>query len=164
VCLIYGLHSIDIDINSKWVVKKFGDYPDPITKQIGFDLPVLRYADVLLMYAEALNEGAYSNDVNGRAFTVLNAVRNRAEATPYTAADLPDQKSFREAVWLERRLEMPLENHRWFDLLRTGQAINALAAVGLQISANDLLYPIPESEVLIMDNPVGFPQNPGYGD
>lgn len=153
-----------ININAKWTVKKYGDYPDATTGQLGFDFPVLRYADALLMYAEALNEVSYKNNVNSPAFTALNAVRNRAKATPYTVVDLPDQQSFRKAVWLERRLELPLENHRWFDLLRTGEAITAMAAIGQQITSNDLLYPIPESEVLIMNDPVGFSQNPGYGN
>lgn len=153
-----------IDINTKWTMKKYASFPDAITGQVGFDFPVLRYADALLMYAEALNEVSYSNSISGPAFKALNAVRSRAGATTYTATDLSNQQKFREAVWLERRLELPLENHRWFDLLRTGQAITAMAAVGQQITSNDLLYPIPESEVLIMNDPVGFPQNPGYGD
>jgi tetratricopeptide (TPR) repeat protein len=149
-------------VNSTFIVKKYADTPDLATGGVGVDFPVLRWADVLLMYAEALNEAAYGNDETDAAFTALNAVRGRAGASLYTAATLPDQDSFREAVWLERRLELPLENHRWFDLLRTGKAIEAMKTVKLDITENDLLYPIPESEILIMNNPSGFPQNPGY--
>jgi hypothetical protein len=149
-------------VNSTFIVRKYADTPDLSTNGVGVDFPVLRWADVLLMYAEALNEVAYSGDETAAAFSALNAVRRRASASLYTAAILPDQNSFREAVWLERRLELPLENHRWFDLLRTGKAIEAMKAVKLDITGNDLLYPIPESEVLIMNNPAGFPQNPGY--
>lgn len=127
---------------------------------VGTDFPVLRYADVLLMQAEALNELGYQP--NGEAFTQLNAVRTRAGLPAYTATDLPDQTAFRNAVLLERHLELPLELHRWYDLLRTGRAKEALAAVKLSINDNQLLFPIPNSQVLIYNNPSGFPQNPGY--
>jgi len=127
---------------------------------VGTDFPVLRYADVLLMAAEALNEAGYQAD--GDAFMFLNEVRTRAGLPAYTASDLADQASFRDAVLLERNLELPLELHRWYDLLRTGRAIDAIAAIGFTIGQNDLLFPIPNSQVLIYNNPSGFPQNPGY--
>ena len=127
---------------------------------VGTDFPVLRYADVLLMAAEALNEVSY--EPNGDAFTFLNEVRTRAGLPAYTSADLADQTSFRDAVLQERNLELPLELHRWYDLLRTGRAIEAMKEVGLTIGQNDLLFPIPNSQVLIYNNPSGFPQNPGY--
>jgi tetratricopeptide (TPR) repeat protein len=127
---------------------------------VGTDFIVLRYADVLLMYAEALNEVGYQSA--GEAFSALNAVRTRAGLSPISSADLPNQGSFRNAVLKERNLELPLELHRWYDLLRTGRAIEAMSAVGLTINQNDLLFPIPNSQVLIYNNPSGFPQNPGY--
>ncbi|MBD0255644.1 MAG: RagB/SusD family nutrient uptake outer membrane protein, partial [Cytophagales bacterium] len=108
-------------------VNKFYDVPFNNTIY-GNDFPVLRYADVLLMRAEALNEEGYS--AGGEAFDRLNQVRTRAGATPYTAADLPDQARFREAVYLERRLELPLEQHRWYDLVRTGTAPAAIRKLG----------------------------------
>ncbi len=127
---------------------------------VGTDFPVLRYADVLLLHAEALNEVGYS--AGGVAFDRLNAVRTRAGLPAYTATDLPDQAAFRNAVLEERKFEFPLENIRWFDLLRTGRARTALSAIGLNIDESDLLFPIPNSQVLIYNNPAGFPQNPGY--
>ncbi|NJL76453.1 MAG: RagB/SusD family nutrient uptake outer membrane protein [Saprospiraceae bacterium] len=135
-------------------------FEEPTANIVGTDFPVLRYADVLLMLAEALNEVGYQAD--GEAFTRLNAVRTRAGLPAYTASDLGTQAAFRDAVLLERRLELPLELHRWYDLLRTGKAKEALAAVGLNIQDFQLLFPIPNSQVLIYDNPTGFPQNPGY--
>ena len=115
---------------------------------------------MLLMLAEALNEVGYQ--AGGEAFTHLNAVRTRAGLPAYTASDLGTQAAFRDAVLLERRLELPLELHRWYDLLRTGEAKEAMEAVGLTIQDFQLLFPIPNSQVLIYDNPTGFPQNPGY--
>ena len=130
--------------------------------QFGNDFPVIRYSDVLLMRAEALNEVGYDSDPNGDAFTLLNQVRTRAGLTAYTALDLTNQEEFRDAVLLERKLELALEYQRWFDLLRTGTAISEMAKVGLTISADNLLFPIPQSEIEIINNPTGFPQNPDY--
>jgi hypothetical protein len=118
-------------------------------------------ADILLMYAEALNEVSYSPD----AFTRLNAVRSRGGASVYTAAGLPDQANFRTAVLNERRLELPLELHRWFDLVRTNTTAAAFANSGLtpiSFQSYQYLYPIPQSEINIMSNPATFPQNQGY--
>lgn len=130
------------------------------TNDVGNDFPVLRYADVLLLYAEALNEVGYAT--TGDAFTSLNAVRSRAGVTPYTAAQLPTQEAFRTAVINERRLELALENDRWFDLVRTGTAIDALKVTGITVPAYRLLYPVPQSEIDTYNNPTTFPQNQGY--
>jgi len=149
-----------IDANNK-PVNKYYDTFDLNTKSLGNDFIVLRYADVLLMYAEALNETGYST----AAFDYLNAVRSRARTSPYLVTDLPDQTSFRNAVLKERRLEMPLELQRWFDLVRTNTAIAALKNSGLtplNIQTFQYLYPVPQSEIDIMKNPSIFPQNPGY--
>ncbi|MBJ7881902.1 RagB/SusD family nutrient uptake outer membrane protein [Gelidibacter salicanalis] len=128
--------------------------------QFGNDFPVLRYSDVLLMSAEALNEIGYVAD--GEAFDLLNKVRNRAGLSSYTSSDLVNRQEFRDAVLWERKLELALEYDRWFDLLRTGTAITEMAKVGLTITNDDLLFPIPQSEIEIINNPSGFPQNPSY--
>jgi hypothetical protein len=141
------------------VVRKYFDQLSG-ANDVGNDFIVLRYADVLLMYAEALNEESYQ--AGGEAFTALSEVRTRARLSPLTAVQLTDQASFRAAVLNERRLELALENHRWFDLLRAGTALQALQNVGINVPATRLLYPIPQSEIDIMDNPTGFQQNPGY--
>ncbi|HTE24117.1 RagB/SusD family nutrient uptake outer membrane protein [Flavitalea sp.] len=129
----------------------------------GSNVVVLRYADVLLMAAEALNEIGYNN---GNAFNYLNQVRQRAGASVYDQSTLPDQKSFRTAIELERRLELTFENHRWFDLLRTGRALEVMStAVGgsafvLDIKPHHLLFPIPLEQV---DASAGkIIQNQGY--
>lgn len=130
----------------------------------GFNIIVLRYADVLLMLAEALNEQGYEAD--GRAFDLLNEVRIRAGAGTYSSADLPNQQSFSEAIDLERRLELAFENHRWFDLVRTGRALevmnNAIGASALNFTMqpHQVLYPIPQAQI---DASAGvITQNTGY--
>jgi hypothetical protein len=144
-------------------VKKYQDTFDPSNNTLGNDYIIIRYADVLLMYAEALNEVSYNS--TGEAFTYLNAVRTRAIAANFTSANLPDQLSFKTAVLQERRLELPLELHRWFDLVRTNTAITALQNSGLtklNIQPFQYIYPVPQDEINVMNNPTGFPQNPGY--
>ena len=146
-------------------VNKYYDTYDPNTKLMGSDYIILRYADVLLMYAEALNETGYSNNIASDAFLYLNKVRIRAGALPYTVTMLPDQVSFRNAVLQERRLELPLELQRWFDLVRTNTAMDALQYSGLTpitIQPWQFVYPIPQSEIDIVNNPITFPQNELY--
>lgn len=109
---------------------------------------VLRYADVLLMYAEALNENGYKTD--GDAFLYLNEIRKRAGLEAYTKDMLSDQGQFREAIWNERRFELAFENHRWFDLLRTGEAVkimNASTGGEFTVEPYQLVYPIPQSQI-----------------
>lgn len=126
--------------------------------------PVLRYADVLLMYAEALNEQGFVAD--GEAFSFLNQVRRRAGLPDKTAVNaepslqVADQASFRLAIEQERRVELAFENHRWFDLVRTGRAIEVMAEHGITIQPHQLLYPIPQLQIDI--NPAKITQNPGY--
>lgn len=123
---------------------------------------VLRYADVLLMYAEALNEQGYV--ANGPAFTYLNQVRTRAglaaktSTNANTALQVADQAAFRLAVEQERRVELAFEGHRWFDLVRTGRAITLLGASGMQ--PHHVLFPIPQTQIDI--NPSLISQNQGY--
>ncbi|MEO1009695.1 MAG: RagB/SusD family nutrient uptake outer membrane protein [Bacteroidota bacterium] len=123
---------------------------------------VFRYADVLLMLAEALNEQAYTPD--GEAFNLLNQIRNRAGLPSLTSANLPDQASFRDAVLEERRHEFVSENQRWFDLVRTGRAIEVMNSSTdiFTVSEFQLIYPIPLEAIDAINNPDIFPQNPGY--
>lgn len=126
--------------------------------------PVLRYADVLLMYAEALNEIGYVAD--GPAFDYLNQIRNRAGLQPKTsnnanlALRVSNQAEFRLAVEQERRVELAFEGHRWFDLVRTGRALDVMTAHGSDIKPHMLIFPIPQSQIDI--NPEKIYQNPDY--
>jgi len=149
-------------------VKKYLDVPGA-TGDGGSSFPVLRYADILLLQAEALNEQAYSAaNGAGSAFDYLNQVRLRAGLKIKTAVELPDQASFRDAIFRERRVELAFENNRWFDLIRYSKGL-AIMQAHLQkeynlatpvLTPSRLLFPIPQSEIDIHNDPANFPQNP----
>jgi hypothetical protein len=107
------------------------------------NFPVFRYADVLLMLAEAIGE-------SGEAYGLINQVRDRAGVTPISAAT---PGTFQEKLLFERRLEFITEGKRWADLLRFGVAQQVMAnfeplvAAGLSQGDIRLLYPIPQREI-----------------
>jgi hypothetical protein len=103
-----------------------------------------RLAEMYLICAEALNEKGYVAD--GWAFDYLNAVHARAGLDSLTTSQIPDQSSFREAVYLERRMELAFEGHRYFDLVRTDRAASVLGDIGT-LADNNWLFPIPQSEI-----------------
>ena len=136
-----------------------GKYQDPGATANGEgnnNYPIFRYAEILLIYAEALNEQGSNNP---DAYAAINRVRNRAGLNDLTPNLSQDQ--FRDSVYLERRLELPFEGHRRYDLLRTGRLIEAMNAQnpGITIKPYQLLFPIPQSE---LDANHMLDQNPGY--
>lgn len=150
-----------------YYTKKYTDLPANANDSNN-DWIVIRYADVMLMYAEAENE------LNGpaNAISYVNDVRRRAygnTSNDLTDAQTSSQASMRLAIETERRLELNMEGHRWFDLLRTGRAITVMNAsftkyqtkngsTVIQISApHNLLFPIPLREIQL--NPK-LTQNP----
>ena len=114
---------------------------------------VIRYADVLLMLAEAMNE----NGKTTAALGYMNMVRTRAKLPGFSG--LP-QSDTREKIYLERRFELTIEGHRWFDLVRTGRALTVLQPLGMK--AYMTVFPIPLSQIQIINDPAILPQNPGY--
>src|SRR3989454_9637269 len=88
------------------------------------DWIVLRYADVLLMYAEAVNEGG-APVAAMTAEQALNAVRTRAGIASVSGLS---SAAFRDSVWLERRREFVFEGQRWFDLSRWGTLNSVITA------------------------------------
>lgn len=110
----------------------------------------IRFADVLLMAAEALNRGGISDD---RARLYVNRVRNRADLD---AIDVSGA-ALTQAIYQERRVELVGEGHRFFDLVRTGRA--AAEIDGFQVGKHEL-FPIPLIEIELAGN--RWPQNPGY--
>jgi hypothetical protein len=118
------------------------------TAELNFpnDYIEIRLADTYLMEAEALVQGGGNA---GRAQTLLNAVRSRVGLTSLPAT--------LDNIYNERRLELATEGHRWFDLVRTGRAPQALAFKHFKPGVNEVL-PIPLREL----NNSKLVQNPGY--
>src|SRR5690606_19582002 len=128
------------------------------------DWIALSYTDVLMMYAECLNEIAYTAD--GEAFQILNNIRVRAGLSPKSSSDVPDQQAFRLWMEEERRHELCFENIRWFDLVRTDRALDVMTAFlgeyGLEANIkgrDQYIYPIPQRVIDV--SPI-ITQNPGY--
>lgn len=134
-------------------------YNESIPEDGGSDWIVLRYSDIILMLAEVENE--LGNPAP--ATTLLNSIRTRAGLLESTATS---QSELRDAISLERRLELSIEGHRWFDLLRTGKAIEVMGnsytttfPTGIVVTADELLFPIPQNQ---LDTDPSLIQNPGY--
>ncbi|HSF89827.1 MAG TPA: RagB/SusD family nutrient uptake outer membrane protein, partial [Saprospiraceae bacterium] len=120
----------------------------------------IRLADILLLKAEALNE---AGDVSGAA-AIVDQIRDRVDLNPTTANT---QAAMRLAIEKERRLELAYEGVRWYDLKRTGRAIEVMSAakgadgnpIGYMLTPERLLWPIPQAE---LDKNANLTQNPGY--
>lgn len=148
--------------NNLYLIKKSFDTRDASTRQLGNDQIIFRYADVLLMYAEALNEISYSNSQNSEQFKAINQIRQRAGVDDLLITNMPDKESFRRAIMLERQREFPYEGHRWFDLVRMGYAKEIMAQNGHQIQDYQLVYPIPQTAIERINNEDLMWQNTGY--
>lgn len=144
------------------LMNKFYDTKSPTFKTVGNDQILLRYADVLLMYAEALNEIQYDASEGSLALKYLNAVRQRAGISNLTAKQLPTQEKFRKGILVERQREFPYEGQRWFDLIRMGFAKSVMAENGVEIKDYQLLFPIPQQEIEKVGDKSILWQNPGY--
>ncbi|GGH03258.1 membrane protein [Parapedobacter pyrenivorans] len=140
----------------------------------GLDLPVLRYADMVLLKAEVL----YYLSQPDLALVELNRVRERAfgnEGHHYTSADIASEAAFLDKLLLERRLEFAFENERWFDLVRTGRYMTELKSVERYYNPSDgsvqtvqlnpqehhRYMPIPRSQIDLV-GPDVLQQNEGY--
>jgi tetratricopeptide (TPR) repeat protein len=160
---------------------KYFDYQNLIDKKSGMpdsgcETIISRYSDILLKYAECLNEGQnYSGAINQ-----IRRVRSRAGLSTSISNDY---NSVFKAIEEERQLELAMEGHRWFDLLRTGRAIDVINSFynrenevvlpftisvyqygdpnsPLSVSAYELLFPLPYDQVVL--NPDKLRQNPNY--
>jgi hypothetical protein len=142
-------------------------WPHDAVGQTNSNWPIYRYADALLLLAEALNEQGKSAE----ALPYLNQVRHRAFAGGGTISTT-DQAQLREIIANERRVELAFENKRWLDLVRTDKAVEVMNAHGIEIKAIDpnvspsaynvtaerLIFPIPRREIQVG----GLEQNQGY--
>lgn len=133
---------------------------DPLAVQGGHgnDFPVVRYADILLSLAEALNE---INGPNPRSVELINEVRNRANATPVLLTSFTSKDRLRDYInTKERGWEFFTEAKRREDLIRNGTWVAQAVARG-KTNAKDfrIFYPIPQVEV---DANPNIKQNSGY--
>jgi hypothetical protein len=156
--------NVEVDLGGYYLYKHFDTQAHLSTTSSDLNWPMMRYAEVLLIYAEAANE---VNGPSQEAYNAVNAIRNRAE--------LPDlaglsQQEFREAVWRERWFELSFENKTWYDMARLRKAFNVTTRqfedfVGHQFSygpvlkERELLFPIPTAEIRNNNKLV---QNAGY--
>ncbi len=167
--------NLSIGGDSAVYIKKYYHPPYTINGRADENFPVYRYAYVKLILAEALNEIGKGSE----ALPLLNDVRKRAGLDEITNSD---QAFLREAIFKEIRVEVAFENHRWYQLLRTGRAIEIMTEHGKKekerlreaarklgqvchlidaaydIKPYKLLFPIPERECRLN----GFPNNDGW--
>lgn len=153
-----------VDLGGYFIYKHFDNVAQTSSANSDLNWPVIRYADVLLMYAEA------SNEVGGpsaKAYEAVNAIRTRAQL-PALAGLTKD--TFREAVWAERWHELCFENITWFDMARLRKAYNVTTkkfdnyvghkfSYGPTLTERELLFPIPTAEIR---NNTNLDQNKGY--
>ncbi|SIN71088.1 RagB/SusD family nutrient uptake outer membrane protein [Chitinophaga niabensis] len=152
---------------AKRFIKKYLHPPYTLVNNTKDNWPVFRYADVLLMLAESLNE----TNKSGEALPHLNRVRRRAGLL--NDITTTDQAQLRDIIAKERRVELAFENHRWLDLVRTKKAVAVMNAHGIvmkatygyllpgsyQVNDNKLIFAIPFSERQINTK---LTQNTGY--
>ena len=153
-----------LQLGDYYIYKHFDEVANLSTTSSGLNWPIMRLAEVLLIFAEASNE---VNGPNVQAYEAVNLIRKRAE--------LPDlsnlsKDQFREAVWREKWFELSFENKTWFDMVRLRKAFNVKTrqfedfvghkfVYGPTLKERELLFPIPTAEIRNNSNLV---QNPGY--
>ncbi len=157
---VTGDDGTETQLDHIYIKKYWDEQADPTAGGSVNDFPVIRYADVLLIYAEAqaeLNDFAAANQY-------LNLVKSRAGLAPVNITAI---EPFREAILDERRKEFIGEGHRWFDLVRMNKlnekvhkAKDAEYNTPIPVlDQNYLVFPIPQSERDVNPN---LPQNPGF--
>lgn len=139
-------------------VRSFKYWPDPnaVGESHGNDIVYVRYADILLCRAEALNE---INGPTQESIDLINMVRNRANASAITLAEYPTKSSLRDFILAERGREFFSEGLRREDLIRHGKLISNAVARGKGAKDYQTLYPIPLRQIESNSN---LKQNPGY--
>lgn len=149
-----------------WAIyKHFDKNIITLSPQSGKDFPILRFPEVLLIYAEAQNEA--DGAPNAAAYDAINSIRARAGVDDLSGLS---QVNFREAIWRERVWELSSENLVWFDMVRTRKAFlttnstfvdllsYTLPSSNVTLKERNLVFPIPSREVQASS----LQQNPGY--
>ena len=138
----------------KWVTET-----DTDSQQSSADLVLMRYADALLMYAEAKNE---ADGPDESVYAAVNKVRSRAGMPDFPVG--LDQAKMRDEIRHEMKIEFMMEGHRYFDLLRWGIADTVIPSIPTDDTrsfdpAKNYLWPIPQNAI---DQSPGIIQNPNY--
>lgn len=142
-----------------YAINKYMDtYDATYTTLVGNDFPFLRYADVVLMYAEALGQQGNISE----ALTYLNKTRTRADLPELTEAEVSGKDAFIKELADERGREFALEGQRWFDLVRLGLAVDLFKSLGYSLDSHNLLFPIPHDQIEIVNDDSILWQNPGF--
>lgn len=153
-----------IDLGGYYIYKYFDVKANESTTSSGLNWTVMRYAEVLLTYAEAVNE---VGGPTAAAYEAVNKIRRRAELPELAGLSI---EHFRNAIWRERWHELSFENVTWFDMVRLRKAYNVKTnefenyvghtfSYGPVLKERELLFPIPTSEIRNNEKLV---QNPGY--
>jgi len=147
----------------------FKKFRDTESDPPGNDFPIIRYTEVLLIYAEA---EAMANGPTEEAYRYFNQVRRRAFGrninTPDPESDVAtglSAQQFQDLILLERAKEFVMEGKRWYDLLRTGKTLEVIRASGTnkaRIEERHLKWPIPAEEIDNNDALTQQDQNPGW--
>ncbi len=150
-----------VDFGGPKIVKYWDRISEPDVNNTANDLQLIRYSDILLMYAEVLNE--LNTGSTTEALNAINTVRARARSEAGALPDLTamDYNAFKQAILLERRKEFVWEGQRWFDLVRFDKLVEKvnIAKPNVSVSAKNNLFPIPQRERDINTN---LSQNSGY--
>lgn len=110
----------------------------------GSDFPYIRYADILLSRAEALNE---IHGPTQEALDLVNQVRTRSIDDPYTMAEIGGKENFRDIILQERGWEFYSEGKRREDLIRHGKFIEYAQSRGLNAQPHQVFFPYPQAEI-----------------
>lgn len=156
--------NLEVDLGGYFIYKHFDNVAQTSTANSDLNWPVIRYADVLLLYAEAANE---VGGPNAKVYESVNAIRTRAQLPALTGLS---KDVLREAIWKERWHELCFENITWFDMVRLRKAFNVTTkkfenyvghkfSYGPTITERELLFPIPTPEIR---NNTKLNQNKGY--
>ncbi|MBN7811072.1 RagB/SusD family nutrient uptake outer membrane protein [Algoriphagus sp. H41] len=153
-----------LELGDYYIFKHFDEVAQTSTTSSSMNWPILRYAEVLLIFAEASNE---ANGPNAEAYAAVNQIRSRAQLAPLQNLG---KDQLREAIWREKFFELSFENKTWFDMVRIRKGFNVTTrqfedyvghkfVYGPTVTERELLFPIPTAEV--RNNPK-LVQNPGY--
>ena len=140
------------------VLRKYPDESSPGADVQGNDMPVLRYADVLLMLAEAINQ---ISGPTAEAIALVNEVRTKhGGIAALSASSTASKTAFNDAILMERGFEFYFEGIRKIDLVRHGKWASALEAAGKVNRGPSELFPIPQYVINVGEGKIE--QTPGY--